>query len=651
MLTHLPRPLRLVAWLGLGLLPLAGVFLSIDRLAERHLTQDAQRSALSWARHVATNVPDIDLVFLGDLPSPAAQNQLTGLRGMAGLFHYRLFDPTGKLVLVSDSIGTPPPEDSPALAVQAGVLALRPQVVVRHGNGKDQPSVFSQALVPVMHGRELIGVMELQVDQTERAAVTARSFGLAAAVTSLALGGVLSLGGWLGRRRAAQQQAAEERMHYLARHDTLTGTLNRSTFHEALAQACAKTRPGGPGLAVLQVDIDQFKELNDIHGHAAGDELLRAVSQRLAAVLRVGDVLARLGADRFAVLQGGVLASSDVTHLAQRMLDAMQPAHRLPGGVELGVTVCVGAALYGTDGNAPEILSQRAEQALLRAKAQGHAGYSLFDASLDHALQDRRTLTNELRQALAQGSLQLHYQPLFNAKDRRLQGYEALARWPHPTRGFVPPSDFIALAEQSGLIGELGRWVLHTACREAAAWPEALTVAVNLSPAQFKLGGDVVAEVQAALAASGLPASRLELEITESLLMGDTEEVLRALMALQALGTRIAMDDFGTGYSSLSYLWRFPFDKVKIDRAFTQRLGRDGKVDLIVRSIISLAHSLAMRVNAEGVETDAQYEALRRHGCDELQGFLLGRPQPTERLAHLEARLEARLEQVPEVVA
>ena len=640
MLKRLPRPFRLVAWLGLGLLPLAGVFLSIDRLAESHLTQDAQRSALSWARHVATNVPDIDLVFLGDLPSPAAQNQLTGLRGMAGLFHYRLFDPTGKLVLVSDSIGTPPPADAPALAVPASALARGPQVVVRQGNGKDQPSVFSQALVPVMHDRELIGVMELQVDQTDRAAVTASSFGLAAAVTSLALGCVLSLGGWLWRRRAAQQQAAEERMHYLARHDTLTGTLNRSTFHQALAQACAKTRPGGPGLAVLQVDIDQFKELNNTHGHDAGDELLRAVSQRLAAVLRSGDVLARLGADRFAVLQGGVMASSDVTHLAQRMLDAVQPAYRLSGGVELGVTVCVGAALYGTDGNAPEVLSQRAEQALLRAKDQGHAGYSLFDAALDHALQDRRMLTNDLRQALAQGSLQLHYQPLFNAKDRGLQGYDALARWPHPTRGFVPPSDFIALAEQSGLIGELGRWVLHTACREAAGWPEALTVAVNLSPAQFKLGGDVVAEVQAALAASGLPASRLELEITESLLMGDTEEVLRALKSLQGLGTRIAMDDFGTGYSSLSYLWRFPFDKLKIDRAFTQRLGRDGKVDLIVRSIISLAHSLAMRVNAEGVETEAQYEALRRHGCDELQGFLLGRPQPPDRLAHLESHRE-----------
>ena len=640
MLKSLPRALQLAAWLCLGLLPLAGVLLCIDRLAERHLAQDAQRSALSWARHVAVNVPDIDLVFLGDLPSPAAQDQLTGLRGMAGLFHYRLFDPTGRLVLVSESIGTPPPADAKPLGVPVSVLAAGPQVVVMQGDGKTQPSVYSEALVPVLHGRELIGVMELQVDQTDRAAVTAGSFGLAAAVSGLALGAVMSLGLWLWRRRAVQQQAAEERAHYLARHDTLTGTYNRSSFNDTLARACAESRPGGPGLAVLTVDIDQFKDFNDAHGHAAADQLLCAVAARLLAVLRAGDVLARLGADRFAVLQGGVLASTDVTHLAQRVLEAMRPAHALPGGVEVQVTVCVGAALHGTDGDTPEILSQRAEQALLRAKAQGHAGYSLYDAALDRALQDRRVLTADLRQALAQGTLQLHYQPLFNADGRRLQGYEALARWPHPTRGFVPPSDFIALAEQSGLIDELGRWVLHAACREAARWPHPLTVAVNLSPAQFKHGSDVVAEVRAALAASGLPASRLELEITESLLMGDTEEVLRALKALQALGTRIAMDDFGTGYSSLSYLWRFPFDKLKIDRAFTQRLGRDGKVDLIVRSIISLAHSLAMRVNAEGVETEAQYEALRRHGCDELQGFLLGRPQPPTRLAHLEALLD-----------
>lgn len=636
MLIRLPRSWQPAAWLGLALLPLCAALLSIDHLADRHLAQDMRQSALSWARHMATNVPDIDMVLMGDLPSPKAQDQLTSLRGMAGLFHYRLFDPTGKLVLVSESIGTPPPTDAAPMAVPAEALAGGPHVVLKYGDGQALPAVYGEALVPLTHGGELVGVLELRIDQTERAAVNARSFGLAAIASGLALCSMLALGLGLWRHRAARQQSADERVRYLAGHDVLTGAHNRGSFHEALAQACGEARPGGPALAVLHVDIDQFKEFNAAHGVGAGDHLLRAVAARMTAVLRADDVLARLAADRFAVLQGGVLGSRDVTQLAQRLLDAMHAPHRLADGADVSVTVCVGAALHGTDGDAPETLSHCAEQALLRAKAQGHGSCCLYDAALDRALQDRRVLTLDLRQALTRGALELHYQPLYSADGGRLLGYEALARWPHPTRGFVPPSDFIAVAEQSGLIDELGRWVLHTACREAAGWPHGLTVAVNLSPAQFKREGAVLDDVRSALAASGLPAPRLEIEITESLLMRDTEEVLRVLMALQAMGARIAMDDFGTGYSSLSYLWRFPFDKVKIDRAFTQRLGSDDKVDLIVRSIISLAHSLAMRVNAEGVETEAQYAALRRHGCDELQGFLLGRPQPQTRLAHLE---------------
>ena len=229
----------------------------------------------------------------------------------------------------------------------------------------------------------------------------------------------------------------------------------------------------------------------------------------------------------------------------------------------------------------------------------------------------------------------LHFQPVFAAQGDDLVGYEALARWPHPGRGWLPPAEFIPVAEETGQIEALGRWVLHSACHEAATWPEPLSVAVNLSPAQFRREGAIVDTVRAALAASGLAPPRLELEITESLLMSHTDQVLAALHELHALGVRIAMDDFGTGYSSLAYLWRFPFGKLKIDRAFTQGLGDDGKVDAIVHSIVSLAHSLNIRVNAEGVETEGQRLALCRHGCDELQGFLLGRPLPPDRLPHL----------------
>jgi EAL domain-containing protein (putative c-di-GMP-specific phosphodiesterase class I) len=278
-------------------------------------------------------------------------------------------------------------------------------------------------------------------------------------------------------------------------------------------------------------------------------------------------------------------------------------------------------------------LLHKADLALYRAKSEGRGGFSFYDAALDRQLQSQRDLVRDLREAIANETLGLHYQPQYAADGHSLVGYEALLRWTHPTRGNVPPGDFIGVAESSGLIEPLGRWVLKRACREAAGWPQALAVSVNLSAAQFR-SDELMNDVAAALDGSGLPAHRLELEITESLLMSNTDRVLRTLHALSAMGVRIAMDDFGTGYSSLAYLWRFPFDKVKIDRSFTQGLGTDPKVGLIVRSIVSLAHSMEIRVNAEGVETSAQLGALQRYGCDELQGFLLGRPAPADTLHH-----------------
>jgi EAL domain-containing protein (putative c-di-GMP-specific phosphodiesterase class I) len=284
-------------------------------------------------------------------------------------------------------------------------------------------------------------------------------------------------------------------------------------------------------------------------------------------------------------------------------------------------------------------LMHKADLALFRAKTDGRGTFSFYDARLDEQLQLRRDLTRELGLAIDKGELALHFQPLFDADGVTLTGYEALARWQHPLRGNIPPLTFIGLAEDSGLIEPLGRWVLKAACLEAVRWPRPLTVAVNLSAAQFQQG-DLVELVRATLIETGLPAGRLELEVTESLLIGSPEPVVGMLRTLAASGVRLAMDDFGTGYSSLAYLWRFPFHKLKIDRAFTQNLESDPKVRVIVKSIISLAHSLEIRVNAEGVETTGQMTALRRLGCDELQGFLLGRPAPVETLAH---RLEPPL--------
>ena len=647
------QPARPLLWLVLALLPLAVVVLAINGLAERHLKQSAQSSATAWAEHLALHVSDVELIFRGQPAPPQTQAQLLALRSLSGLRGYRFFAPDGRLVRVSEALGsgsspttsttgttgtTTLPADVLA-DVLAGVQHVQLQTLVSDTAALD----ISAALVRVNRGGQTIGVAEVQVDQTERAALTTRSFRLAALIDCAALGLVLVLGLVLWRTRTAEVAAVQERALYLVQHDALSGALNRAHFHAALLKACAtqitQSSGGhigsGKGLAVLHIDIDRFKAFNERFGQSAGDQLLRDVSARLQAVLRGKDLLARLGGDQFAVLQNAVLSSGDISTLAERLLAAVAQTP-LPADANWLVTASVGAAIHGVDGRDAEALMHAADLALLHAKSLGPGKHSFYDAVLDRQLQDRQELTQDLRQALAQRTLRLHFQPLFSAHGCTLTGYEALARWPHPTRGFVSPAEFIALAEQSGQINELGRWVIQAACTEAARWPGALTVAVNLSPAQFLREGAVVEEVRAALQMSGLPAARLEVEITESLLMGDTEQVLRSLHALHKLGVKIAMDDFGTGYSSLAYLWRFPFDKLKIDRAFTQGLGSDAKVDVIVGSIIHLAHSLAIRVNAEGVETVAQQQALARHGCDEFQGFLLGKPQPPERLAHLQ---------------
>jgi diguanylate cyclase (GGDEF)-like protein len=378
-------------------------------------------------------------------------------------------------------------------------------------------------------------------------------------------------------QRLRKQRQAEERVRYMARHDVLSGALNRSSFNEVLKRAIWRHDEGGPGFSLLCIDLDHFKEVNDSLGHAAGDEVLRVATQRLREALREGDKVARLGGDEFAVLLSGVTTVAAVNPLAQRVVQALAEPYDCDGQrVICGASV--GAAIHGIDATDPAELLHKADLALYRAKAAGRGTFSYYDSETDDLLTARRELTRDLQQALASDQMSLHYQPLHASDSGALTGYEALLRWTHPTRGNVPPMEFIAVAEETGLIDALGLWVLKRACTDAASWPDSLSVAINLSPAQFARG-DLVDAVTDALAASGLQAHRLELEITESMLLRNADQVLDQLRALSAMGVAIAMDDFGTGYSSLAYLWRFPFDKVKIDRAFTQHLGHDPKVD------------------------------------------------------------------------
>jgi diguanylate cyclase (GGDEF)-like protein len=636
----------LLIWLAAVCMGLALAGWVIHRTTLSHLERDAEAAALSYVDAISAAAPGLHKVLQERMLDSATADALRPMRKVGDVFRFKLFDRDGHLLMVSDELDRPEPKSEESRIgdhhghqsadVKAMLLSGKNFIELKDGTGKaNRPPLYSEAYVPAIKDGQVVGVVEVYVNQTARAARIRASFAQVGAVVLFVLLATGLAGAWHWVQRLRAQRRVEERVRYLARHDVLSGALNRASFHDALDKASWRHSQAGSSFAVLCVDLDRFKEVNDMLGHSAGDEVLRQATQRLRSVLRHGDDLARLGGDEFAVLQSDVADAADVRVLAERMVQALAEPYEV-AGQRVSCGASVGAALFGVDAQQTEALMHKADLALYRAKAGGRGTFSFYDAELDTQLQQRHALVQELRQAIADEALTLHYQPLFKNDGSTLNGYEALLRWQHPTRGNVPPSEFIPLAEDSGLIETLGTWVLHRACRDAAAWPEGLSVSVNLSAAQFR-NPELEAIVTKALSSSGLPASRLEVEITESLLMSNTEQVLRTLATLSAMGVRIAMDDFGTGYSSLAYLWRFPFDKVKIDRAFTQGLGQDPKVGLIVRSIISLAHSLQIRVNAEGVETSGQMQALQGQGCDELQGFLLGRPGPLASLSHLNA--------------
>ncbi len=630
-------------WLGAVLLGVISVAAVVDHAAEHLLEIEAEHAAVQYAQTLSASVPDLEALLAAGAPTKAALTQLQRLRGTGDIFRFRLYDREGRLKLESDSL------DLPGLGLTAGrvddhagerseivrqlVSSGQTHVSLNEDGKADRPAVYSEAFVPVVRGGVKHGVIEAHVDQSARAQRMRSEFLLVGGVVSLVLLALVGTGAWQWKRRLTAQQKVEDRVRYLAAHDVLSGALNRASFHEILRQAAWRHDAGGAGFAVLCLDLDRFKDVNDTLGHAAGDAVLREVARRLRGVLRQGDELARLGGDEFAVLQMGATEAHEVASLARRVVEALAEPYDAGSGEQVSCGASVGAVIHGMDATDTDELLHKADLALYRAKRAGRGTFSFYDAALDDQMRERRTLANELRAAIGTDQLLLHYQPLYEADGATLTGYEALVRWQHPTRGMVPPSQFVPLAEDTGLIDSLGTWVLQEACRQAASWPAPLSVSVNLSAAQFRRD-DLLQTVVAALGEAGLPPTRLELEITESLLMNNTERVVRTLSAIGAIGVRIAMDDFGTGYSSLAYLWRFPFDKVKIDRAFTKGLSEDPKVGLIVRSIVSLAHALRIRVNAEGVETASQMRALQKHGCDEMQGYLLGRPQPASELSH-----------------
>jgi len=486
-------------------------------------------------------------------------------------------------------------------------------------------NILRLAFVPATEDGKVARVYAFAVDQSAAAALTNLALTVVTLTTSLLIVMGFSVPAAIASRRIRERWLAEDQIRYLAMHDSLTGLPNRLQFHQHLDRAVARAKRHGHLMAVLGLDLDRFKDVNDTLGHATGDALLAEVSARLKESVREVDLVGRLGGDEFAIVAEDLEAPEDAMRLARRVCTALAEPYHV-NGHEVTTSASIGIAIGPLDREAPDVLLKNADLALYRAKEDGRNTFRFFEPAMDAALQKRRRLENDLRNALRKNQLYLDYQPQFDLDTGRLTGYEALVRWWHPGEGEIPPATFLPIAEETGLIVPLGDWILKTACSYATTWPSDTRLAVNLSPAQFKTQ-DVYGLVRRVLSETGLEPQRLELEITEGIILQNTDSVLETLTRLDQLGVSIAMDDFGTGYSSLSYLTRFPVKKIKIDRSFIDTLGTSEQTSAIVSSIVGLGQSLNVTITAEGVETEGQAAMLRKWGCDQVQGFYYGKPE------------------------
>ena len=434
-----------------------------------------------------------------------------------------------------------------------------------------------------------------------------------------------------------ERHRSQQKIAHMARHDALTSLANRVQLNERLEQALARGSEE-EAAAVLLLDLDRFKAVNDTLGHQVGDKLLRLVADRLQALVRASDVVGRMGGDEFAIVQAGLETRADAISLAERIIEAIGRPFSVDGHT-VRIGTCIGIAVAPTDGRDAETLIKNADLSLYRAKNNGRGTFCFFEQEMHERMQARHQLESDLREALAAQEFKLYYQPMVGLQHEGIRGFEALIRWHHPKKGILTPGDFLALAEETGLIVPVGEWTIREACRTAATWAGELRIAVNLSPAQFRSPG-LVALISDALAESNLPPNRLELEINEMALWEDMSAALDILHRLRVLGVRIAMDDFGTGHSTLNYLQSFPFDRIKIDRSFVKDIADKAASLAVVRAITALAHGLGMETTVEGVENLEQRAAVGLEGCTEMQGFLVSRALPAAEVRAFVAQYE-----------
>jgi diguanylate cyclase (GGDEF)-like protein len=602
---------------------LGGMFLCQSFLGKM-LRDDAQATSTAWVSMLVARNPDILTFFSGATPSIQTRHLLDEASQVGDIYRFRLWDAGGHLAFKSErmpSAGATMNGKLVAEALASGSIVNE----VHAGTPPRDVPFFVESFIPVKRNGAVIGVFEIYLDQSDDEVLYKRSLLL----TEIIIGTlVLIAGGIPGYnvyRQMLKLRDARAETLYLSEHDSLTGIANRQRLKDTAKSALALNRRTKRQTAVLIIDMDRFKDINDSFGHATGDEVLKIVAKRLRSSIREEDSVARFGGDEFVVLQVGLYQPNGARFLADRLIKVLSVPYEMNGS-HLDSGASIGIAISPPDGDDVDALIACADAALHKAKADGRNSVRFFESGMDAKIRERVQIETDIRRALATDAFQLAYQPIHSFRNGKLLGFEALLRWPE---GWSPksPADFIPVAEESGLINRLGAWALKTACKTAADWTKPLRVSVNLSPVQFR-DGDIVSVVKEALRTSGLHPERLELEVTESLWIQDKDSVLNQLIRLRKLGVSIALDDFGTGYSSLAHLWKFPFDTVKIDQSFVREMETQPKAAAIVHTITALGKILDLTITAEGVETQAQARILRKAGCDQAQGFLFGRPIP-----------------------